>query len=256
MSQWIADYPFVLQNLVLKDFKVRYRNMSLGVLWSLLNPFIMMGVLVFVFTNVFPDRTTHAFPLFILCGLVPFNFFTAAWSGGMVSVTDNGGLVKRVRLPRFLLPVSSVLANCIHMLIQLAILLALAMAFGFGVNRFWAWLPVIWLFEIIFVVGLVMATAALDVYVRDLRYIIDSIIRVMFWIVPVFYGMESVPLKFRGLYEYNPVAALVIALRKIVIDAAAPDPALLMKLGFSSLAMLAVGWLIFRRLQNRFYEQL
>ncbi len=142
------------------------------------------------------------------------------------------------------------------MLIQLAILLVLALVLGFGVNRFWAWLPVIWIFEIVFVAGLVMATAALDVYVRDLRYVVDSVIRVMFWVVPIFYGMESVPRKLRGLYEYNPVAALVIALRKIIMDAAAPAPDLLIKLGLTSFAMLAIGWGTFRALQNRFYEQL
>lgn len=253
---WSADYPFVLQNLVLKDFKVRYRNMSLGVLWSLLNPFIMMGVLAFVFTNVFPEKRIRAFPLFILCGLVPFNFFTVAWSSGMVSVSDNGGLVKRVPLPRVLLPVASVLANCIHMLIQLAILLIFALVFGFGVNRYWAWLPVIWFLEIVFVVGLVMATAALDVYVRDLRYIVDSLIRVMFWVVPIFYGMESVPKRLWGLYEFNPVSALAIALRRIVMDHAAPAPELLVKLAVTSLVMLMVGWGIFRGLQSRFYEHL
>ena len=251
-----ADYPFVLQSLVLKDFKVRYRNMSLGVLWSLLNPFIMMAVLAFVFTNVFPERSVKGFPVFVLCGLVPFNFFTVAWSSGMLSVTDNGGLVKRVPVPRVLLPLASVLSNCIHMLIQMAILLGFALAFGFGVNRYWALLPVIWLCELLFVMGLVMATAALDVYVRDLRHIVDSLIRVMFWMVPIFYGIESIPSGWRGAYELNPVSALTIAQRAIVMNATAPASMLLLKLFFTSLLMLGFGWFIFRRLQDRFYEQL
>lgn len=253
---WNADYPFVLQSLVLKDFRIRYRNMSLGVLWSLLNPFIMMGVLAFVFTNVFPEKSVRAFPLFMLCGLVPFNFFTVAWSSGMVSITDNGGLIKRVPLPRVLLPVSSVAANCIHMLIQFAILLLFALAFGFGVNRYWALLPLVWLFEIVFVIGLVMATAALDVYVRDLRYIVDSVIRVMFWLVPIFYGIESVPARLRGVFELNPIAALILSLRAILMNSAPPAPILLWKLCLASLLMLGAGWLLFRRLQGRFYEQL
>jgi ABC-type polysaccharide/polyol phosphate export permease len=253
---WSADYPFVLQNLVLKDFKLRYRNMSLGVFWSLLNPFIMMGVLVFVFTMVFPNRMIRGFPLFVLCGLIPFNFFTAAWSGGMVSVTDNSGLVKRVPLPRILLPVASVLANCIHVVIQIGILLAFALALGFGVNWNWLWLPVVWFFEILFLLGLVMATSALDVYVRDLRYIVDSVIRVMFWLVPVFYSLDNVPRRYRGFYEFNPISALTLTLRQILMESAAPDTGLLLKLATSSLAMLVAGWLIFRSLQGRFFEQL
>ena len=251
-----ADYPFVVQNLVLKDFKIRYRNMSLGMFWSLLNPFFMMAVLVFVFTNVFPDQTVKGFPLFILCGLVPFNFFTLAWSSGMVCVADNSSFVKRIPLPRALLPVSNVLANCIHLLIQIAILLAFALVLGYRVNLYWLFLPVVWGLEVIFILGLVMATCAMDVYVRDLRYIVDSIIRVMFWAVPVFYSLDRVPLRYRGLYEYNPVSALAVSLRQILMQGEAPDARLLWKLAATSGLMLAAGWFLFQRLEKRFYEHL
>jgi lipopolysaccharide transport system permease protein len=251
-----ADYPFVVQNLVLKDFKIRYRNMSLGVLWSLLNPFIMMGVLVFVFTSVFPDQTVKGFPLFILCGLIPFNFFSLAWSSGMVCVADNASFVKRIPLPRALLPVSNVLANCIHMLIQIGILLAFTLLLGYPITRYWFFLPVVWGLEVIFILGLVLATCAIDVYVRDLRYVVDSIIRVLFWAVPIFYSIDKVPLRFRGLYEYNPISSLTVSLRQILMDATAPDSRLLWKLCFSSLIMFTLGWTIFQRLQRRFYERL
>ena len=251
-----GDYLFVVQNLVLKDFKIRYRNMSLGVFWSLLNPFVMMGVLVFVFTTVFPDQTVKGFPLFILCGLVPFNFFSTAWSSGMVCVTDNSGFVKRIPLPRVLLPLTNVLANCMHLLIQISLLLAFALLLGYPINRFWLFLPLVWVLELCFIFGLVMASSAIDVYVRDLRYIVDSIIRVMFWAVPVFYSIERVPLRFRNFYEFNPVSALTIALRRILMEATAPSSAILWKLGVSSAAMLCVGFLIFQRLQGRFYERL
>ena len=143
------DPWFVLSNLVMKDFKIRYRNMSLGIFWSLVNPLIMMGVLTFVFTFVFShDRPNFA--LFLLIGLLPYNFFSLAWSTGTESVVVNGPLVKRVPFQRELVPISVVLGNAVHYLLQIALLL-IAVGVMRGVSWQWLWLPVIVALQVIFV---------------------------------------------------------------------------------------------------------
>lgn len=252
---WRGDYLYLLQNLVLKDFKIRYRNMSLGVLWSLLNPLVMMAVYWFVFTNIFKSDLSN-YPLFLLCGIVPFSFFTVAWATGTTSIVDNAGLIKRVPVPREVIPITTVLSCCIHLLVQIALLLTVAMISHKGFNVHWLWLPVVWALEIVFVCGLALLSASLNVFIRDTRYVVESATWVLLFLVPVFYDSNLIPPQYRPIYDLNPIAATVISLRKIVYEAQPPVGSTLWKLVGASLTVFVVGLLVFRRLKPMFYEHI
>ena len=110
--------------------------------------------------------------------------------------------------------------------------------------------------EIVFVCGISLITASLNVFIRDIRYVVESINTVLFWLVPIVYSFSIIPPAYKEVYQFNPVAALVMALRNILLDDAPPAPLLVIKLTVSSLAMLGIGLLVFRRLKPKFYDYL
>ncbi|MDP8983204.1 MAG: ABC transporter permease [Acidobacteriota bacterium] len=253
--RWTGDYFFLLSNLVQKDFKIRYRNMSLGVFWSLLNPIIMMAVLTFIFTRIFPPSVPQ-FPLFLLCGLIPFNFFAISWITGTTSLVENTSLIKRISVPRKVFPLASILSNCVHLAIQLGLLLILVMIFGRGATLHWLWLPLIWALFIIFVFGLSLVSSAVNVYIRDVRYVVESANTVLFWLVPIFYSFAVIPLKYTEVYRFNPVAAVVLMLRSILLEGRDPEWSTLRNLTLVAAVTLTIGIFVFNKLKSRFFEYL
>jgi len=256
MSQqkWKGDYLYLLQNLVLKDFRIRYRNMSLGILWSLINPLVMMGVLTFVFGYIYGDQSPPFFPLFILCGQIPYLFFTAAWLSGTTSIIANAQLVKRVPVPREVMPISAVFSNCVHLAIQVALMVALTFYYHLAPSWFWLWMLPLWALYIVFVCGVSLLSSAISVYIRDTQYVVESFNVVLFWLVPIFYGWEKIPPKYAFVYKINPVAALALAMRNILIDRHAPPATLIVNMVIAAAVALGIGLVIFGRLKRGFYE--
>ena len=238
----IENTAFVLEQLVVRDFKIRYRNMSLGLLWSLVNPLVMVAVYSFVMTNMFPNVNIKHFPLFALCGIICFNFFSLAWSQGTISVTANSFLMKRIPFPREIVPISVVLANGIHFLMQFALVLVFTLAGGLHVSASWLWLPVPILILMLSAVGLALLFSVADVFLRDTRYLVESACLVLFWLTPIFYSEKMVPVQYKALYMLSPITAAVVCLRQIVLEMRAPDISPLVN-GFASATfLLAIGF--------------
>jgi ABC-type polysaccharide/polyol phosphate export permease len=254
--KWKGDLLFLAENLVLKDFRIRYRNMSLGILWSLINPLVMMGVLTFVFTHLIKNGSRPYYSLFLLCGMVPYNFFAGALISGTTSIVDSAGLVKRVPVPREIVPVASVLSNCLHLGIQLTLLVVLTLFSRLPPGVPWLWLPVLWVLYIVFVCGLALGASAVNVYIRDTRYVVESFNLVLFWLVPIVYSFADISPKYGALYNYNPVAALILATRDILIDRRPPPLSLVGNMVLAAAVSVALGLTIFRWLKPRFYEHI
>lgn len=242
----IVRYRFVLENLVAKNLKALYRNMALGFFWSILNPLVMAVVLTAVQLRFFGAQ--RDWPSMFLCALIPYNFFAYCLSGAAGSVTGNASLVTKVRFPRQILPVSVVVTNLVHFAIQSALVLAALLLFpkvvdtATGATAAWfgwqlLWLPVVLLVNLGLVVGVGLLVAGANVVYRDVQYLVDSVMTVMFWLCPLVYDggamLANGPRWQYWLYFANPLSGLLDSYRRVLYHGEPPDPGVL--------ALAAVG---------------
>lgn len=253
---WLHRYA--LRNLIVKDFRIRYRNMSLGVLWSVVNPLVMLGVLVVVFTYIFPQGDSVFFPISLLLGLVSFNLLSLCIPAATGSVVDNAPLVKKVVFSRQILPISVVLSQSIQALTQFGLVVVFVVIFQVPITAKFLLIPVIYAVLLLFVIGIGLLCSALNVVFRDMRYLVESVLSVLFWLSPVFYMLPTVQKNFPPwlypIYILNPLAGCIDALRRVVLENKFPDCQSFTAAVVVSLVALITGFVVFSRLQRQFAD--
>jgi len=253
----VIKYRELVRNLVIRDLKVRYKSSVLGFVWSLLNPLLMMAVFTLVFTVMMPNNRVEHFPVFILCAILPWNWFSAAVMGSIGSIVGNGNLIKKVYFPRELLPASVVLSNSVNFLLALIVLFAMILVFGVQLSPTALLLPVIILIQLILLLGVAFFFSAINVFFRDTEVIMEVVILAWFFLTPIFYDIgELFPLYERWLYIVNPMASLISSYRLILLSGSMPDLFFLLRTLATSLIILVVGYLFFVRQAPRFGEEL
>ena len=265
----------LLTELVRKDLKVKYKNSALGFIWSLANPLLYLAVFTLVFDKLLKNGI-EAFPVLFMSGFLVWNFFNLATLSGTGSVVGNANLVRKVRFPRVVLPLSSVGFAGVHFVLQLGVLLVvLALfyrdAFGPQLVLLVPALAVV----LVFATAMALLASALNVRFRDVEHLLEVILLAWFWLTPIVYPVTFVrdqmagsPWLFR-LYMANPMAGVVTAMqRAIYVHPVTGGRQILPSGGYGfyltwlgvggaiALALLAVGLWTFRRLQADFAEEL
>jgi lipopolysaccharide transport system permease protein len=264
----LLQYRELIYNLVVRDLKVRYKNSVLGVFWSLMNPLLMMVVFTVVFTVMAPVRSASAqnYPVFILCGLLPWNFFTASVMGSTMSIVINAPLIKKVYFPREVLPISMVLANLVNFLIALIVLFGMILLFQVPLTVWLLYLPLIILIQMIFTLGIGFFLAAINVFYRDTQQIMDVVLLAWFFVTPIFYPIDILPRSYqlfgitldvwRLVYILNPMASLVANYRVVLYYGAPPAMDFLIRTAITAGIVFVIGWVVFNRYSWRFAEEL
>ena len=248
-------YSGVIKNLTKRDFKLRYRSSVLGFAWSYLNPLSFMLVMSYVFSVIFRSGISN-YPIFLLCGLLPWRFFQVATSQSLESIVGNSSLVTKVYMPRHILVLSTSLANLIGTVIEFTILFPLMIVLGIAIKPTVVFFLPLLAYEFLFVYATSLALGALFVFYRDLKHLWEVFLNLAIWAAPIMYSLEMVPQTFLRIYRLNPLVPIVTSFRDVLMQGTLPTPMTLLQLGITLLVVSIVGRTIFGHFEPRFADEL
>lgn len=255
LRAWIDGfygYRHLMQQLVEKDIKLKYRRSFLGYLWSILNPLMIMIIMVAVFSTMFRFDILN-YPVYLITGQTIFNFVSEATNQAMWSITGNAVLLKKTYVPKYIFTLSKVTSSCINTLFSLGALLIVCIVCKVRLNWYMLFIPVIMLQVYVFCVGLGMFLSQATVFFRDIQYIYAAVITAWMYLTPIFYPINQLPFELMwGIKHFNPLYSYITQFRTIILEATMPDPRLVLY-GFAvSFAMLVIGTFCFFKNQDRF----
>lgn len=211
------NYRALLWEFVKKDIKLKYRNSVLGIVWSMLNPLLIMVVLTFIFSNIFKNSIPN-FPVYCLTGRLIYDFFSQATNQSMTSITGKSTLIKKIYVPKYLYPLSRVISSFIIFLISLIPLIVIMIGTGVAVTKMMllVFVPLMSLFFIALGVGLFLATV--NVFFRDMQHLYSVILLVLMYMSAIFYSVDIINPKYVFILKLNPVFPVIQAFRDCVLN--------------------------------------
>ena len=270
-----ADARELLGNLTQRELRGKYKRSALGWAWSLINPLALAGMFTFVFGVVFVSKlaasgNSHlhgiaAFPLYLLTGLLPWNFVSNGINGSIGALVGNANLVKKVYFPREILIGANVLSWMVSLLIELAVLGAVLLAVG---NIWLKFLPLIVLMIAaltVFVTGVGLLLAILNVYFRDVQHFVGIFLQLWFYATPIIYPISLLtphdravlgPIHLLTLYKLNPMTDFVEVFHQMLFQLVWPNWFEMTYAIGSAFAIFALGLFVFNKLEPRLAEEL
>ena len=249
----------LIETLVVRELKARYRGSVLGFFWSFVNPLLLLLVYSFVFSVVLPGfrGDLEPYALFLFCGLLPWTWFSSALLESSNALIMNGNLINKVQFPAEVLPIVAVLSNTVHFFLALPVLGGFLLFYAAPLRLAeLVWFPVVILVQLILSLGLGLLLSALTVHFRDLKDLLANLLTLWFFCTPIIYPMSMLPANGRFLMNLNPFAHLAISYQEILFyDGPFGHWKWLLALLVASVGVFAVGYMLFDRLRDSFAEE-
>jgi ABC-2 type transport system permease protein len=249
------DFGEVLQELVKRDLKVRYKRSVLGIFWTMLNPLLMMVITSIVFSNLFRQTITN-FPIYVLSGYVVWTFFSQSTVAASSSILDSSGLTRKVYVPPALFPLASVMSGVVNLVLAI-VPLGLLMAVTGGTFS-WALLvlPISAVLLALFAYGLGLILSSSAVFFRDTVYTYQVLLVAWMYLTPLFYPPQIIPDRWKVLVYLNPVYHMVQLFRAPIYEGVLPDGSNVLAAVLFAVGILVLGWWFFENTRKRFVTYL
>ncbi|MBQ6833810.1 MAG: ABC transporter permease [Lachnospiraceae bacterium] len=244
-------YKFLIQQLVSRDFKTKYKRSVLGYLWSFLNPLLTMTVQYIVFSTIFRSDIKN-FPVYLLSGIILFNFFSDAVGQGLSAIVNNTALITKVYVPKYIYPVTKVVSCSINLMISIIPLLLVALLTGAPITKALLLLPFGIICLVVFCIGLSLVLCSAMVFFRDTQYLWGIVSLAWMYATPLFYPEHIIPAQFKLIQKLNPMYYIIKFVRTLMIEGVSPDISLYVYCIIFSMGMLAIGAAVFKKTQDRF----
>lgn len=249
--QNFTKYKDLLVELIRKDIKLKYRNSALGIVWSMLNPLLLMIVLTIIFSAIF-NNTIENFPVYVLTGRLIYSFFAEATNFAMDSIHANGQLIRKVYVPKYFFPFARVCSSFITTLLSIVPLVAVMIVTGmsFSLINLMIIFPLAYVFLISLGVGLILSTVT--VFFRDIKHLYSIVLMLVMYMTPIFYPKEIIPQKYMPIIELNPLFEVVGMFRNVLMYGNLPTLESHFICLIHGLLYFIVGLFIFYKKQDRF----
>lgn len=250
----LYNYRELLKSNVKKEIRGKYKGSFLGVLWSFINPLLQTIVYTIVFSIIMKSQMDN-YLIFVVTGIIPWNFFLTTMIQGMTTVKANAGIIKKVYFPREILPISVVLSGLVNFFISCLIIIMFCLFSGVGISWHIIIVPFIALIQFLFTLGLVFALSAINIFIQDTEYIIQFVLNMAFYATPILYEPSTLPGLFQKVLNLNPMTHILDAYRDAFMFHTLPDLKVMLLLIVMSVAVCFIGYRIFKKLEKGFAEQ-
>ncbi len=249
--QNFSKYSFLLRELIKRDISGKYKDSTLGMLWSFLNPLLSMIVLTMVFSLIFSGSIEN-FPVYLLSGKLLFDLYSNATTGAMNSIKDNSEIINKIYVPKYMFTVGIICSEFVNFLISLVVLIAVMIITGapFYFSLIYSPIPIFFLLILTAGIGLILATAT--TFFTDIKYLYGVLIMLLSFMTPLFYPIEIIPQQYMIVFTLNPLYAAVSSFRDIVLGGTFPATGPLFYLIITSIISLIIGIFIFNKYQDQF----